>query len=151
MSSHIKFFKSRKMKIIAKNVQYLFAAILLLSTTLLVADIGAEEKSEIKVLALEDGLIGSWAYTVENTMPEYSKGVIVIAKESGEYSVQVQLVNGSLEGQDITVKGNEIVFNLYIEGQSIKVVLVVDGDKISGESSSMDGVFKIDGTRRLEP
>lgn len=137
------------MKILTKSVQYILAAILLLSTTMLVANIKPAEKSEIIVPVLKEGLIGAWAYTVENTLPEYSKGVILIAKESGEYSVQVQLVNGMLTGQNITVKDNEIVFNLYIEGQSISVTLVAVGDKISGESSSMDGVYKIDGTRKI--
>ncbi|MFK5972189.1 MAG: hypothetical protein QM485_02810 [Flavobacteriaceae bacterium] len=51
------------------------------------------------MLVLEDGLIGAWAYAVANTMPEYSKGVIIIAKESGAFSVRVQLADGVLKGQ----------------------------------------------------
>lgn len=77
-------------------------------------------------------------------------GVLVIAKENREYNIKVQLTQGTLIGREVLVRGNEIVFEVSIEGQTIDVKLVAEGDKISGESSTVDGVFPITGTRQVQ-
>lgn len=138
------------MKSITKKLQYVFVATLLLCVTATMANTNiTESKKDISVSV--DGLLGAWVYTVENVPYEYSKGVFLISKEKGAYNVQVQLTHGTLTGEDIEVKGNTVKFNLFIEGQSVSVELTSDGDKISGESNSMDGTYQIEGKRQAQP
>ncbi len=138
------------MKSMTKKLQYVFVAALLLCVTATMASTNLEEnKTNISVSA--DELLGAWVYTVENVPYEYSKGVFLISKEKGAYNVQVQLPHGTLTGEDIEVKGNTVKFNLFIEGQSVSVELTSNGDKISGESNSMDGTYQIEGKRQAQP
>ena len=138
------------MKSITKKLQYVLVAALILGATATMANTNLEEnKTNISVSA--DELLGAWVYTVENVPYEYSKGVFLISKEKGAYNVQVQLPHGTLTGEDIEVKGNTVKFNLFIEGQSVSVELTSNGDKISGESNSMDGTYQIEGKRQAQP
>jgi hypothetical protein len=138
------------MNSITKKLQYVFVVTLLLCVTATMAKTNiAESKKDISVSV--DGLLGAWVYTVENVPYEYSKGVFLISKENGAYNVQVQLTHGTLTGEDIEVKGNTVKFNLIIEGQSVAVELTSNGDKISGESNSMDGTYQIEGARQAQP
>ena len=93
--------------------------------------------------------MGAYEYTVENAPYEYSKGVIIIAKLSETYTVKVKLPNGELAGEDVQVVDNSIKFNVFIEGQTVAVDLTVDGDTISGKSTSYDGTFNIQGKRQV--
>ena len=133
------------MKSVTKKLQFVIVAAFLLSATTVMSNIGFGEDS-IEVSTADD-LIGAWQYTVENVDYQYSTGVLLITKEEGKYSVQVQLSAGNIPGEEIEVKENNISFAVYIEGQKVSVSLMVDGDKIKGESSSSEGVYKIEGTK----
>ena len=133
------------MKSVTKKLQFVIVAAFLLSATTVMSNIGFGE-DEIEVNTADD-LIGAWSYTVENVDYQYSTGVLLITKEEGKYSVQVQLSAGNIPGEDIVVNDNKISFAVYIEGQKVSVSLKADGDKIEGESSSSDGVYKIEGTK----
>ena len=133
------------MKSVTKKLQFVLVAALLLSATTVIANnsIG-EDKIEVNSA---DDLIGAWNYTVENVDYEYRSGVLLITKEDGKYNVQVQLSAGDISGEEIEVEDNSISFAVYIEGQKVSVSLMAEGDKIKGESSSYDGVYKIEGTK----
>ncbi len=94
-------------------------------------------------------LTGTWDYTVQDVPPEYSSGVLHILKEGRSYKVSVELTEGTLNAADVKTKRNTINFHLMINGQRVDVALMVEGDTISGESTSPDGVFKLQGTRRM--
>ena len=143
-------FKIIYMKSFAKNLQYVLVATLLLSaSTVIYGNTIKQDKFDVLVTA--DELVGAWVYTVDNVDYQYSKGVLLIAKENGEYNVQVQLSQGVIPGEEVEVDGNTITFSVNIEGQTISVKLTVEGEKIFGESSSSDGVFKIVGTKQVQP
>lgn len=136
-----------------KKMQYLLFALLVLTVTSVQAnssifDINFGNGSSIK--AIINDLVGAWEYTVENAPPEYSEGIISISNENDAYAVQVQLSAGMLQGDNVSVDGNKIMFNLLIEGSSVSVVLTAEGDTISGESTSSDGVYSIAG-QRIKP
>ncbi|MGB5499288.1 MAG: hypothetical protein WBM77_10200 [Maribacter sp.] len=133
------------MKSITKKLQFVIIMALLLSTSTVVPN-NSNGEDEIEVNTADD-LIGAWSYTVENVDFQYSTGVLLITKEEGKYNVQVQLSAGIIPGEDIEVNDNKISFAVYIEGQKVSVSLMADGDKIEGESSSSDGVYKIEGTK----
>lgn len=107
-------------------------------------EFGALYVSEIIV---ENEVQGIWQYTVENAPPEYSKGVIIVKKENTDYEVAVQLAGGSLEGSNVLVEGAKLSFEISVEGTVFKVELTVDGDRISGQSSSYEGTYTIKGNR----
>jgi len=133
------------MKSVTKKLQFVIVAAFLLSATTVMSNIGFGEGS-IEVNTVDD-LIGAWNYTVENVDYQYSTGVLLITKEEGKYNVQVQLSAGNITGEEIEVNDNNISFAVYIEGQKVSVSLIADGDKIKGESSSSEGVYKIEGTK----
>lgn len=110
-----------------------------------IANNNSEVAPDVKVITSD--LVGAWRYTVENVPPEYSEGVINISNENDKYVVQVQLGTGVLQGEKVSVDGNEINFRLLIEGGYVNVVLTADGDSISGKSTSSDGVYSIAGER----
>lgn len=133
------------MKSVAKKIQFGLLAIILLSATTVRSNASIETNTmEVKTA---DELVGAWNYTVENVDYEYRTGVLLISKEDGKYNVQVQLSAGNIPGEEIEVVDNNIKFSVYIEGQKISVSLKAEGDKIKGESSSYDGVYKIEGTK----
>ena len=135
------------MKSITKKLHLVLVAALLLNTSLVISNTQVTE-NKMETPAVVDNLIGTWEYTVENVSYEYSKGVIIISKDKKNYSVEVQLSQGSLKGENVVVKGNTIKFVVYIEGQGVDVELTSKGNKISGESSTMDGSYHIEGKRK---
>ena len=133
------------MKSVTKKLQFVIVLAFLLSATTALSNIGfGEDNIEVNTA---DDLIGAWSYTVENVDFQYSTGVLLITKEEGKYNVQVQLSAGNIPGEEIEVNDNNISFAVYIEGQKVSVSLIADGDRIKGESSSTDGVYKIEGTK----
>ena len=133
------------MKSVTKKLQFVIVAAFLLSATTVMSNIGFGE--DIIEVNTADDLIGAWSYTVENVDYQYSTGILLITKEEGIYNVQVQLSDGNISGEEIEVNDNNISFAVYIEGQKVSVSLIADGDKIKGESSSSEGVYKIEGTK----
>jgi hypothetical protein len=133
------------MKSVTKKLQFVIVVAFLLSATTVMSNIGFGE--DIIEVNTADDLIGAWSYTVENVDYQYSTGILLITKEEGIYNVQVQLSDGNISGEEIEVNDNNISFAVYIEGQKVSVSLMADGDKIKGESSSSEGVYKIEGTK----
>ncbi len=93
-------------------------------------------------------LEGTWDYTVKDVPPEYSTGVIRIMKNQKVFEVEVDLSGGTMKGSEVMARRKNISFYLTINGQRVDVALQVDGDTITGESTSPDGVFKLEGVRR---
>ena len=133
---------------IIKKAQLSIALFFLLSISISWSNTDTEGH-EIDIPWPSEALLGAYEYTVENAPYEYSKGVIIIAKLSETYTVKVKLPNGELAGEDVQVVDNSIKFNVFIEGQTIAVDLTVDGDIISGKSTSYDGTFNIQGKRQV--
>lgn len=97
-----------------------------------------------------DTVLGVWEYTMTNVDAPYEKGVFFITKKGDFYDVAVKLTTGMLTGQDVLVKGNGINFNVNFEGlKRVSFVLVVEDDKIMGESYSTIGNSEIFGVRQL--
>ena len=104
--------------------------------------------SETVLLMKRAKWVGVWDYTVDDVPPEYSKGVLHVTKKKRAHLVQIELEIGTLDAEQVVVKKNQLNFSLTIEGQQVDVALVMEGDAFSGESSSPDGVFALQGTRR---
>lgn len=96
-----------------------------------------------------DKFVGGWSYTVESGPEGYKNGLLVIIKEGDSYKVQVQIGSGTLLGENVTVKGSTIQFNLMVEGEKVAVTLTAKGDTITGKSTSSEGSYDIKGEKTL--
>jgi len=125
----------------------LVAVVLFYSIPMEANAISASETPEINLMK-KAKWAGIWDYTVQDVPPEYSKGVLHVSKKKRVHMVQIELPNGTLEAEDVVVKKKELNFSISIEGQKVTVSLSLDEDSFTGESSSPDGVFPLQGTRR---
>jgi len=92
---------------------------------------------------------GSWDYTVQDVPVEYSSGVLHISKKKKVYTVKLELPGGDLPADNIRVDKNKLTFSVDIEGSIVDVALIMDGDSFKGESNTPDGIFMLEGNRRI--
>lgn len=105
-----------------------------------------------EAVVAKDNLVGGWEYTVEGAPEGYDKGLMMIVNQSGTYKVQVQLNGGAINGSDVVVKGNNITFNVNVEGEAVAVALEAKGSKMTGTStSSSNGVMNITAIKSISP
>lgn len=98
-------------------------------------------------------VLGFWSYTVDNAPPEYQKGVLMIDKVDGKYTVEVHMSYGDrvLSGTDIKADADTIHFNVVLEGTVVSVSLKVEGDTLSGETRTSEGSYPIKAERLKAP
>ncbi|NHF57983.1 hypothetical protein FK220_001435 [Flavobacteriaceae bacterium TP-CH-4] len=103
----------------------------------------------IDTVFAKDDLVGGWAYTVQGAPAGYEKGFLLIVKEGKGYKAQIQVGGGTLMAENISVKKNTMTFDVMVEGQKVAVVLTANGSKLTGTSTSAEGVFQISGEKTL--
>jgi len=92
---------------------------------------------------------GSWDYAVQDVPAEYSSGVLHVSKNGKIYEVNLELPGGKLPTEKVKVEKNKLTFSVDIEGSIVDVALIMDGDSFKGESVSSDGIFLLEGKRRI--
>ena len=92
---------------------------------------------------------GSWDYAVQDVPAEYSSGVLHVSKNGKIYEVNLELPGGKLPTEKVKVEKNKLTFSVDIEGSIVDVALIMDGDSFKGESVSADGIFLLEGKRRI--
>ena len=92
--------------------------------------------------------VGVWDYSVSDVPPEYSNGALHITKSGREYLVEVALDFGKIPAEAVVLKSKVLYFELTVEGMVFEITLNRDGNSISGEAASVDGVFYMKGQRR---
>ncbi|WP_157483915.1 hypothetical protein [Maribacter hydrothermalis] len=110
---------------------------------------------DLKISIFQEGLLskepalGVWNYTMTNVDSVYDHGVLFVTKNENTYDIAVKFSNGILNGQDVVVKNNKVNFNINIAGlERVSFVLMIEGDKIMGESYSEKGSSAILGERQ---
>lgn len=97
----------------------------------------------------EDVALGVWEYTMTKVKSPYTDGVLCITKQQGTYNVAIIFSNGTLTGQDVNIAHHDIKFNMNVSGlERVSFVLLVDGDRIIGESYSKNGSSHVIGSRK---
>jgi hypothetical protein len=71
-----------------------------------------------------------------------------IFKKRRQHMVQLEMSGGTIDAENVVVVKDKLSFSLQLEGQPIQVALTIEGDTFSGESSSQDGIFQLQGARR---
>ncbi len=92
---------------------------------------------------------GSWDYAVQDVPAEYSSGVLHVSKNGKIYEVNLELPGGKLPTEKVKVEKNKLTFSVDIEGSIVDVALIMDGDSFKGESVTSDGIFLLEGKRRI--
>ncbi len=140
------------MKNLVQKIGSVFVLTALMISGTVEASINSEKVSITKSAVVKDNLIGGWEYTVEGAPEGYESGFLLIVKQNGAYKVQVQLSGGAVNGDDVVVKGNNITFNITVEGETVKVDLNAKGSKITGTSTSpTNGTMNITGVKSISP
>lgn len=96
-----------------------------------------------------DGLVGSWIFSVEQTLPEYSKGKIVIEEdESEEYTGRIEFDTGRVISiSSIDVEADTVTFKTYVDGGLVTTVCTLEGDELNGSVQTPDGYLPFSATR----
>ncbi|MGO4918143.1 hypothetical protein [Maribacter spongiicola] len=103
----------------------------------------------IEQTVVNDAVLGVWNYRMSNVDAPYEKGVFFITKNKDFYEVAVKLSTGILTGQDVVASDKGINFNVNFEGlKRVSFVLMVEEDKIMGETYSAIGTSDILGVRQ---
>jgi hypothetical protein len=140
--------KFKKTKSLTRTLWATLIAIFLFHNGPLEAKAMDTAEIPVEIIVKKARWTGVWDYTVQDVPPEYSKGVLHVTKKKKAHMVQIELPNGTLDAENVVVKKKALNFSLNIEGQQVDVSLSMDGDSFTGESSSPDGVFLLQGTRR---
>ena len=95
-------------------------------------------------------ILGVWNFTMSNVESTYEKGVLFISKNEETYDVVIKYPEGIYTCQDVVIDNDRINFNVNIAGlERVSFVLMVEGDRIMGESYSNAGSNQILGLRQL--
>jgi hypothetical protein len=95
-------------------------------------------------------ILGVWNFTMSNVESTYEEGVLFISKNEDTYDVAIKYPEGIYTCQDVIIDNNRINFNVNIAGlERVSFVLMVEGDRIMGESYSDAGSNQILGLRQL--
>ncbi len=110
-------------------------------------EIGPKETST-KSEWIKNDILGVWDYTAEDVPYEYSKGIIYITKEGKDFMVKVAIGESSIDGENVVIDKNEVRFQVYVEGQTVDINLSAKGNDLTGQGSTMDGIFSLSGKKR---
>ncbi|MEO9894502.1 hypothetical protein [Aurantibacter sp.] len=129
-----------------KLVFLVFVFTTMLSTNFLQANL--KMKSLEILREVKDVVLGSWDYYVPGVEPAYANGVMHVTNLKGDYNVNLELPGGTIPTNNVEVNGNEITFDLYVEGMLVDVKIVIDGDALTGSGNTDQGPFTMTGTRK---
>jgi hypothetical protein len=89
-------------------------------------------------------IIGSWKCEVNSAPYEYSKSTLTISEKDGKLNGTVKFENGySVNVRTISFEKNELVMELYVDYNYIKVTGKLDKNKITGTVNTPEGAMNI--------
>jgi len=96
-----------------------------------------------------NNIIGSWAFNVEQTMPEYSKGKIVFEEgDEEDYSGRIIFESGRvITISSVDVEADTVTFKAYVDGGLVTTVCTIEGDELVGSVRTPDGMLPFQATR----
>lgn len=100
-------------------------------------------------VSMIDGLAGSWAFSVEQTMPEYSKGKLVFEEAENEgFTGKIVFETGrTITMSSVDVEADTVTFKAYVDGGLVTTVGTLEGDVLNGSVRTPDGSLPFSATR----
>lgn len=100
-------------------------------------------------VSMIDGLAGSWQFSVEQTMPEYSKGKLVFEEaENKGFTGKIVFETGrTITMSSVDVEADTVTFKAYVDGGLVTTVCTLEGDVLNGSVRTPDGSLPFSATR----
>lgn len=76
--------------------------------------------------------VGTWNYLVKNTPYGNVEGQLIISQEDDGYSGELRSSMGNTRLSDISIEGNELKANAWLEGTNLTLAGTVEGDNLQG-------------------
>lgn len=85
-------------------------------------------------------LQGDWRFTVNQAPWEYSRGVITFEKSGDAWSGTILFhVNREVSVEEISIDGDEVRFELIVDGYDVRTVFTVQEEELAGIVYTIDG------------
>jgi hypothetical protein len=92
---------------------------------------------------VEKEIMGAWDYTAEQAPYEYQKGQVVFFEEDGETMAKIVIEDVTLDTQDLTIDGTNIVFVAFVDYEPVTIALELKDGKLAGNVGSPEGALPI--------
>lgn len=99
--------------------------------------------------AQEKNWVGTWQYSAPQADYQYRKGNIAFTMEGKELKAFVEVNGQKIQARELKISGNQASFNLYIEGEYIKVSLQREDKGLSGNAAYSGGKVSITGKKSV--
>ncbi len=97
--------------------------------------------------AQEKNWVGTWQYSAPQADYQYQKGNIAFTMEGKELKAFVEVNGQKIQARQLEVSGNQASFNIYIEGESIKVSLQKEDNELTGNAAYSGGKVTLNGKK----
>lgn len=111
----------------------------LIQSFLLLAAIITISGNQLQASVKNKSLPGEWVYEVTDAPYGYEKGSLIFAEKDGQMTCVVKLEAGELAVNNLKIEDNKITFTTSVEGNSIRVALTRDKNKLTGTVDSPEG------------
>lgn len=92
-------------------------------------------------------VLGTWEYTSEHAPYEYSEGNIILSEEDGKL-VGVVVIDGyKMELSKVSEEKNKVSFELFVEGETITVEMIIKKKTFTGTASFSEGTIPFSGKK----
>ena len=124
-----------------KNLNALLLISLLVLTT---GNLFSQKKSDVKPE-------GTWTFTSQDVPYEYSKGNLLVTRESKELRGEIVFSEyNKVKVQDLILEDNVLTFKAYIEVEMVNVKGEITGDEMKGTATSSEGTVTWSAKRKQE-
>jgi hypothetical protein len=86
-------------------------------------------------------LLGEWLYEIPDAGPGYDKGNLVLTEKDGAIVCVVKLQGGEITAENLKIKGDSITFATFVQGNTYKIRLKLENEKLQGTVSSNEGAI----------
>lgn len=95
----------------------------------------AEEKNK--------ALLGEWLYEVIDAPEGYEKGSFIFSEKEGKTVCVIKLAAGELPVSKLNIEKEKVSIETLVDGSPIKVDLLLENNKLTGNVDSPDGPLKL--------
>ena len=93
-------------------------------------------------------IVGVWEYSVPNAPYQYQQGIITFSKNKKDISGFLTVQGTKLNLENIISKKNNIICDVYLEGETVTFDLTFKKKLFSGKVTYSQGSLDITGTKK---